>query len=435
MNLELMNLKGTRDFMPWEQKVRKDIIDKLQAAFEKYGYQPLETPILSYYDILASKYAGGSEILKEVYKLKDQGGRELGLRYDLTIPFARVVGMNQEIRMPFKRYEIGKVYRDGPVKTGRSREFIQCDVDVVGIKSVMAEAELMTMAVEFYKSIGLDIYISYNNRKLLSGIIELSGINPQLASEVILIIDKLEKIGEDGVRAELLPIGVETSNVDSLFEYMNKNLEELLITFSSKQKNDLVEQGISELEELNSYVEALGIKSSLRFTPSLARGLEIYTGTVWEVFLTDRSITSSVGAGGRYDNIIGIFLDNGNDYPAVGMTFGLDVIYEALILKGIIKEKPSVDLYLIPLGTQKECLKLIFELRNKGLKADLEMTDRKLKKSLDYANKLMIPYVVILGENELESGKVRIKDMIKGSEIEVCLDELGEKIKEMLDKM
>lgn len=435
MDIELMNLKGTRDFMPWEQKVRKDIIGKLQAAFEKYGYQPLETPILCYYDILASKYAGGSEILKEVYKLKDQGGRELGLRYDLTIPFARVVGMNQEIRMPFKRYEIGKVYRDGPVKTGRSREFIQCDVDVVGIKSVMAEAELMTMAVEFYKSIGLDIYISYNNRKLLSGIIELAGINLKLASEVILIIDKLEKIGEDGVRAELSPIGVETSNVDSLFEYMNMNLEELLITFSSKQKNDLIEQGIRELEELNSYVDALGIKSSLRFTPSLARGLEIYTGTVWEVFLTDRSITSSVGAGGRYDNIIGRFLDNGNDYPAAGMTFGLDVIYEALILKGIIKEKPSVDLYLIPLGTQKECLKLIFELRNKGLKADLEMTDRKLKKSLDYANKLMIPYVVILGENELESGKVRIKDMIKGSEIEFCLDELGEKIKEMLDKM
>lgn len=433
MDLELMNLKGTRDFMPWEQRVRQDIIEKLRVTFEKYGYQPLETPILCYYDILASKYAGGSEILKEVYKLKDQGGRKLGLRYDLTVPFARVVGMNQEIRMPFKRYEIGKVYRDGPVKTGRNREFIQCDVDVVGIKSVMAEAEFMAMAVEFYKSIGLDIYISYNNRKLLSGIIELAGITPKLASEVILIIDKLEKIGEDGVKTELSTIGIEASNVDSLFRYMKMNLDELLITFSSKQKNVLIEQGISELDELNSYIEALGIKGSLRFTPSLARGLEIYTGTVWEVFLTDRSISSSVGAGGRYDNIIGRFLDNGNEYPAVGMTFGLDVIYEALMLKGAVKEKPSVDLYLIPLGTQKECMKLVFELRSKGLKADLEMTDRKLKKSLDYANRLRIPYVVILGENELESGRVRIKDMIKGSEIGVCLDELAEKVREMAD--
>ncbi|HZK27258.1 MAG TPA: ATP phosphoribosyltransferase regulatory subunit, partial [Thermoclostridium sp.] len=161
MALELRNLKGTSDFLPEEQKIRQEMIRTLQDVFERYGYQPIETPTICYFDVLASKYSGGAEILKEVYKLNDQGKRELGLRYDLTIPFARLIGMNPNITMPFKRYEIGKVYRDGPVKTGRNREFIQCDVDMVGVKSIMAEAEFMMMTVEIYKKLGLDVYISY----------------------------------------------------------------------------------------------------------------------------------------------------------------------------------------------------------------------------------------------------------------------------------
>ncbi len=426
MAIELRSLKGTGDFMPQEQRVRQEIIRKLQNVFEKYGYQPVETPIICYFDVLASKYAGGAEILKEVYKLSDQGGRELGLRYDLTVPFARVIGMNPEIRMPFKRYEIGKVYRDGPVKTGRNREFIQCDVDMAGVKSVMAEAELMMMAVEVYKMLGLDIYIAYNNRKLLSGIIESVGIEEALVSEVILCIDKLEKIGCDGVEAELLQLGTAGSKINMLLNYMSMQPAALAAAFTSKQRNERIEQGIKELNELDSFIEDLGIKNVLRFAPSLARGLEIYTGTVWEVFLADGSITSSVGAGGRYDKIIGAFIDNGVDYPAVGMTFGLDVIYEALVLKGNIAGKPPVDLYIIPMGTEKACLKLAVGLRNKGLKVDIDMTGRRLKKSLDFANKQGIPYVVILGENELESGELMLKEMMSGKEYKVRIDEAGE---------
>lgn len=434
MAIELRNLKGTGDFMPQEQRVRQEIIRKLQDIFERYGYQPLETPIICYFDVLASKYAGGAEILKEVYKLSDQGERELGLRYDLTVPFARVVGMNPEIRMPFKRYEIGKVYRDGPIKIGRNREFIQCDVDMVGVKSIIAEAELMMMAVEVYKMLGLDIYISYNNRKLLSGIIESVGIEQALTPNIILSIDKLEKIGNDGVKSELIQLGIDVSKINLLLNYVRMQPDELVAIFASKQKNQRMEQGLKELNELISYIDVLGIKNLLRFTPSLARGLEIYTGTVWEVFLTDGRITSSVGAGGRYDNIIGAFIDNGIDYPAVGMTFGLDVIYEALMLKGTMTGKPPVDLYIIPLGTQKACLKLVTELRNKGLKVDVEMENRKLKKSLDFANKQRIPYVVILGENELKSGKVMLKEMLKGTEYEVNLGELNVILKKMLGR-
>ena len=426
MAIELRNLKGTGDFMPQEQRVRQEIIRKLQDIFEKYGYQPIETPVICYFDVLASKYAGGAEILKEVYKLNDQGGRELGLRYDLTVPFARLVGMNPEIRMPFKRYEIGKVYRDGPVKTGRNREFIQCDVDMVGVKSIMAEAELMMMAVEVYNELGLDVYISYNNRKLLSGIIELVGIDPALASRVILSIDKIKKIGREGVESELLQLGIDAAKVNVLLDYMKMQPEELRAALVSKQRNELINQGMKELNELDSYIDGLGIGNSLRFTPSLARGLEIYTGTVWEVFLADESITSSVGAGGRYDNIIGAFIGNGLDYPAVGMTFGLDVIYEALMLKDAVSIKPPVDLYIIPLGMEKPCLKLATELRSKGLKADVDMTYRRLKKSLDYANKQGIPYVVVIGENELESGEFLLKEMKTGKEYKVCIDKLGD---------
>ncbi|NLA40536.1 MAG: histidine--tRNA ligase, partial [Smithella sp.] len=192
MSADLKNLKGTGDFLPQEQSFRQDIARKLMNVFEVYGYQPLETPTICYFDLLASKYAGGAEILKEIYKLSDQGGRELALRYDLTVPLARVVGMNPDIKMPFKRYEIGKVYRDGPIKTGRKREFIQCDVDIVGTGSFMAEAELLSMTVEVFRLLGLDVCISYGNRKLLSGIIEAAGIKPELWSSIILVIDKLE---------------------------------------------------------------------------------------------------------------------------------------------------------------------------------------------------------------------------------------------------
>lgn len=424
MSIKLRNLKGTSDYMPQEQTVRQEIMDKLRDVFERYGYQPLDTPALCYFDVLASKYSGGAEILKEAYKLSDQGGRELGLRYDLTVPFARVIGMNPEIRMPFKRYELGKVYRDGPVKTGRKREFIQCDVDMAGVKSVMAEAELLMMAVDAYRMLGLDVYIEYNNRKLMSGIIELVGIDQTAASEVILCIDKLKKIGRNGVESELLQCGIDTSKINRLLDYMEMPSDVMIGSLMSEQRNALIDQGLAEITELDSYIDNLGIRDSLRFTPSLARGLEIYTGTVWEVYLTDGSITSSMGAGGRFDKIIGSFIDNGLEYPAAGMTFGLDVIYEALLLKGATVAKPPADLYIIPLGTETTCLKMATELRRKGVRVDVEMMGRKLKKSLDYANKQGIPYVIIIGEKELEEGKVMLKDMKNGCEYETNLGDL-----------
>jgi len=426
--MELKNLKGTMDYLPEEQAIRQGIINKLQGVFEKYGYQPLETPMICHYDLLASKYAGGAEILKEVYKLTDQGERELGLRYDLTVPFAKVIGMNPEMKMPFKRYEIGRVFRDGPVKTGRNREFIQCDVDVVGIKSVMAEAEFMMMTVDAFKALEMEVYISYNNRKLLTGMIESVGIDGDMVSRVILCLDKLEKIGEQGVLKDLMENGIEMEKGTKLLSFMRMASETIIQQFS-KDKGGNIEAGISELNQLNQYIRALEIEPFVKFTPSLARGLEIYTGTVWEVFLTDGSITSSIGSGGRYDNIIGAFIESDVPYPAVGMSFGLDVIFTAMKLRGSAERKAPVDLYLIPIGTETECLKLATKMRREGIKTDVEMTGRKLKKALDYANKVKIPYVIIIGESELESGTVEIKNMLSGT---VERTALKEKVNEMM---
>jgi histidyl-tRNA synthetase len=419
MLIELRNLKGTRDFMKDEQRVRNDIMKKLQAVFENYGYQPIETPIICKYDILASKYAGGDEILKEVYKFKDQGQRDIGLRYDLTVPFARVVGMNPNMVMPFKRYEIGKVFRNGPVKTGRSREFIQCDVDMVGVSSMMAEAELMIMAYDIYKMLDLDVFISFNNRKLLSGIIKTVGVDEELEGSVILSLDKIEKIGQNGVRDELIEKGMTDDDIIKLFSILMMNEEELLEKLRRNPSNELISQGIKELDELVYYLEALGVREICKFAPCLARGLEIYTGTVFEVFLTDGSISSSLSGGGRYDKIIGAFLNNGNEYPAVGITFGLDVIYSAIEAKGLQKSTSPVQVYIIPIGTKVEALKLLTKLRRQGISGDIEMNKRKLRKSLEYAAKQSIPFVIVLGEDEIKAGKVKIRNMEDGTEKEV----------------
>jgi histidyl-tRNA synthetase len=425
MSIQLRNVKGTKDFIPSEQITRQEIIQILQDTFIRYGYLPMETPNVCYFDVLASKYAGGSEILKEVYKLNDQGMRELGLRYDLTVPFARFIGMNPTIKMPFKRYEIGKVYRDGPVKLGRAREFYQCDVDIVGVKSILAEAELMAMAKEVYSQLGLDVYISYNNRKLLTGIIKLSGINDKLVSKTILMLDKMNKIGKYVVRCELSELGIGDVQINELFQYIELSLNEIKEKIPSTKKNSMIVQGLEEIEELNGYLEGMGIEQSMKFTLTLSRGLEIYTGTIWEVFLSDASIASSVGAGGRYDNIIGSFIDNGNEYPAVGMTFGLDVIYEALKLKGEEQYTSPVKLYIVPLGTEKESFELATRLRQNGIAVDIAMQKKKISKALYYADKKKIPYVLILGETDIKSGEVQLKTMIDGSQRDIKIDDIA----------
>ena len=416
--MKLQNVKGSMDYLPEEQLLRNKIINILSNTFENYGYLPVETTTLCYYDLLASKYAGGAEILKEVYKLKDQGERELALRYDLTVPFAKIIAMNKGMNLPFRRYEIGKVYRDGPVKVGRNREFYQCDIDVCGIEGQFVEAELFELAFSCYEKLGIEAYIEWNNRKFLSGIIKESGIEEELISPVILSVDKLAKIGEDGVKKELKEYSIEEEKLNQLFEYFKLNLEELEKSFITSN-NELLKEGIKEILKLEEYLKGLGLKEA-RFTPYLARGLEIYTGTVWEVFDKNENVTCAIGGGGRYDNIISKFINDGSSYPAVGMSFGLVPITEILSKVNYQEKQVLYDLYVIPMSEQEEvkALFLAKQLREHNVRVLLEMNHKKIKKCFEWANKNKIPYVTVIGEEELEKEQIIIKNMESGEGIE-----------------
>ena len=427
--MELRNVKGTTDYSPKEQYIRNYISDTLKNVFEKYGFKPLQTPLLCYYDLLALKYNEDNDILKEVYKVTDQGNRNLALRYDLTVPFAKYIAMNPNTRLPFKRYEIGEVFRNGPVKLGRDREFIQCDVDSVGIEGQLVEAEFVALYVEAYKKLGIDVVIKYNNRKFLSGIIIEAGISEELVTDTITIIDKFEKMTRPELEKEFQKIGLNNEQIEKLFMYLNMNADELI---KIENSNETLAEGIQELETLKQYITELGLLEYVQFSPSLARGQEYYTGTVFEVYVKDGSITSSIGGGGRYDKMITDFIGNGMKYPAVGVSFGLNVIYEILKDRKEFSEKALTDIFIIPMGTEIQCLKIAQDLRNAGYKVEVEMKSKKMKKALDYANNENIPYVLILGEDELSNNCITLKDMNNKTQEQINLDNLTEKIKKLV---
>ena len=417
--MKLMNVKGTFDYMPDDMKIRNNIVDTLRRNFEKYGYLPVETPMLNYYELLSYKYSDDAEILSEIYKLTDQGERNLGLRYDLTVPFCKVVGLNKDLALPFRRYEIGRVFRNGPVKAGRTREFYQCDVDVVGIDNRFIEAEQILMAINTYKELGIDIYVKYNNRKLMSGLIKLSGITDDKKDSVIGIIDKLDKVSPKEIEDMLLEIDISKDKIDKLFNLFEKDLSEYQELID---ENELIKEGVSELMEVNKYLTELGIIDDCKFVPTLARGLSIYTGIVFEFYDKLNRISSALGAGGRYDKIITNFMDNGNSYPAVGLSFGLEPIF--FVLKQGMEKVRLIDVYMVPLDTNIEVLKIANKLRDNGYRVLIEMNKKKIAKCFEYAERNNIKYVMIVGENEVNSGTYKIKDMDKKEEYSYDLEAL-----------
>ncbi len=438
MSKKFENLKGTYDYLPDKQIIRENIKEMLQSEFVKYGFAPIETPILCKFDLLASKYSEGADILNETYKLSDQGSRKLGLRYDLTITFSKLISSNANVVLPFKRYEIGKVFRDGPVKIGRNREFTQCDVDVVGEKSILAEAEYMMMTSEVYKKLGLDIEVEFNNRKLLSGIIYsiFGNISNEILRKSIMLIDKFAKLTESELFAEFAKIGIEESKVKILQEILSSDYAKLK-KIVQIYDNKMIREGLKEIDELYNYLTGTMALEVMKFAPYLARGIDIYTGMVWEVFLKGRRIGNqefnmSIGGGGRYDKIITTFVNDGIEYPAVGMSFGLDVIYEILILKNAYKKISTVDLFVIPINTKIETFKFVSKMRELGVKTDMEKKEQKLRKSMKFANKMNIPYVTIIGEDELNNQIISVKDMDSGKTVEFAFDDYAG-IKELIN--
>ena len=420
--MKIQNVKGGYDFLPKEQKIRDYINSIIIDNFKKFGFTNIETPILCYYDMLSDKYDENNDILKEIYRLRDQGNRDLGLRYDLTVPFAKFIALNKnKISFPFKRYEISKVFRDGPVKVGRDREFTQCDADVVGIKGQYIEAELLSLFAKTFKELNIDIRIKYNSRKLMTGLIIESGISEELVPEVTTIIDKKDKLKVEEFNQMLFELGLTKAKIEKLNEYFQMDLLKLNDIFKNPD-NEKIQMGLEEVNNLNDYLNQLEL-NCCNFDVTLARGQKYYTGNVFEVYDKKERIRGSIAAGGRYDEMIGNFIGDGEEYPTVGISFGLSAIYE-LLKKDLEQENSNTDIFIIPMCTEIESLKIANEFRENGYNVNIEMNKRKLKKSLDYANRKKIKYVIIIGTEEIYSNKLKIKDMDKGIDILVDIDKI-----------
>jgi len=430
-NEALQRARGVRDFGPAEKIARDKLVQTLRSVFELYGYNPIETPVIERYELFASKYGIGqeSDAMRETFKFQDQGMRDLVLRTEFTVPFARFVGMNPQLKMPFKRYQIGKVFRDGPIKLGRYREFYQCDVDVVGVSNPAIDAELINLINTVFKRLGLEIIIKINNREVLNAILGKCGISDEAQISTIISIDKLDKIGESGVKAELLEKNISGEMVDEV-------LKNLSLTGDNEEKIQKLRALIGDnegLKDLEKTINTAGT-NNLVFTPNLARGLAYYTGNVFEVFLKDSSqLSSSICAGGRFDNMIGGFIGTDEKYPAVGVSFGLDTIFDALELqnKDILARQSVADVYVLPVGNENfvPSFELVEKLRANNIKADIDFLDRKVGKNMEYANSYGVPWVIIIGEDEIKQQRYTIKNMKTGDQVICKFEELLEKLK------
>ena len=393
-------LKGFRDFLPIEAKKRQFVIDTLKKVFESYGFEPLETPALEYEEILMGKY--GEEGDKLMYRFEDNGKRKVALRYDQTVPLARVVAQYQnELSMPFKRYQIQNVWRADNTQKGRYREFLQCDADIVGSSSPLSDAETITVAAKSLKKLGFKNFkILINDRKLLSNI----------STKSLTILDKLDKIGEENVRKELKEAGESENLIDQAKAF----------------------KASVNLTEIKDQVSKLGVSEDLiEFKPTLVRGLNYYTGIIYEIEIEGYS-AGSVCGGGRYDNLIGTFA--GRQIPAVGFAFGFDRLMEAmeelkLFPTNITTAKALVTVFSKDL--KDKSFEITQMLRNKNVNTEIWLDDdAKMEKQLKYADKKQIPYVVIIGPDEAKNDTVTVKNLATREQKTIPLGQLTDLFKE-----
>ncbi len=425
--------KGTRDFGQKEMAERNYIFNTIKSVFHLYGYSQIETPAMENLSTLMGKY--GDEGDKLLFRILNSGDAfanvdpsrpltgqvcEKGLRYDLTVPFARYVVQHQsEISFPFKRFQIQPVWRADRPQKGRYREFYQCDVDAIGSKSQLCELELVQIADEVFHRLGINVVIKINNRKILSGLAEICHA-PDKVVDITVAIDKLDKIGLDAVKAELLDKGLAEKDINILepvLTLQGGNKEKISTMRALMAESEIGQKGLDELEELAGYIDAAGIKTAWEIDLSLARGLNYYTGAIFEIKALDYQI-GSISGGGRYDNLTGIF--GLPDMSGVGISFGADRIYD--VLKGLDKfpkELGSTTTLLFANMGPQECayiLPVSTELRKRGISTEIYPDSCKLKKQFDYADRKGIPFLSICGESEKESGTVQIKNLASGEQ-------------------
>ena len=440
--------KGTRDFSPTEMVRRNYIFDTIKSVFQLYGYLPIETPAMENLSTLLGKY--GEEGDKLLFKILNSGDyiskvpnpkiqnpktseitsfiSEKGLRFDLTVPFARyVVQHRNDITFPFKRYQIQPVWRSDRPQKGRYREFFQCDVDVIGSKSLLNEVELIQIINDVFSRLSINCTIKINNRKVLAGIVEYIGEIEKFTS-ITVAIDKLDKIGIDNVKQELSLVGVSEKAIrqlSSILDFegdMNENVVYLGKFFESVE---IGKEGINEVKKVLSYLDGLNLSSKVEFDLTLARGLNYYTGAIIEVVASDVQIGSICG-GGRYDDLTGIF--GLPDVSGVGVSFGADRIYDVMLEKNLFPEsaQETTQVMFVNFGEkeQKYCLPFTHQLRSSGINAELFPEPAKLKKQMNYANNKNIPFVVLVGDNEMKGNYLTVKNMNSGEQKQMSLEEI-----------
>ena len=427
--------KGTRDFLPEEAILRERVFNSVKNVFERFGFSPAITPSFEYYEVFANKYAIGEESLKNVYAFEDKSKRKLALRFDQTVPMARLVASNSQLPKPFKRYEISRVWRYEEIKRGRWREFWQCDIDIVGSKSMLADAEIIACTILSLKELGFsDVFIRLNNRKLLAGLMDYAGIAGNKIIDALRSIDKLDKIGTIGVKQELKKSNIKQDAIEKIMkviEIQGKPTEVLSKAEKLIGNNKFGKEGISELREVLEFLNELEYEENIVVDLSLARGLDYYTSTIFEAMSKDKQIGSLAG-GGRYDEMVGKFAGSKNPIPAVGIALGIERIIE--LIKDKEERKKSVTKLFVANvndNVKKDCLKIVKTLRDAGINTEIDVMNRDLRKQLEYVNSQKIPYTIVVGPNELKSKKYKLRNMTTGKEIELGIDDAIKKLGEI----
>jgi histidyl-tRNA synthetase len=421
-------LKGMRDFLPERMIVRQHVMGTLRTVFERHGFEPIDTPALEYYETLTGKY-GEDERL--IYHFEDHGGREIGLRYDLTVPLARFVAQHRnELVFPFKRYHIGPVWRADRPQKGRYREFWQCDADIVGTKSMLADADVVSIVIESLAAINMPNFVVHiNHRKLLESLALYAGVSEDRAGSVYRAIDKLGKIGESGVVKELEAAGVDASTAGRIVDLVSISgpPDAVLSTVSERLSGiSLAREAIADLEDLFEFLAALGAAPEhYVFDLALARGLEYYTGPVFETTVDEPKI-GSLGGAGRYDTLVGMF--SGQDIPATGMSLGLERIIDVVEELGLLHLPTTVsDVFVTIFSPESvdESLAVAARLRASGIRTEVYMEDhRDLGRQFRYASRRGIPFAVVIGPEEASRGVVSVRDMSTSEQIEVAAADL-----------
>ncbi|MDY0054091.1 MAG: histidine--tRNA ligase [Bacteroidales bacterium] len=441
-------VKGTRDFLPNQMIKRNYIFNSIKSIFELHGFCPIETPSIENLSTLMGKY--GEEGDRLIYKILNSGDflkgidlsnpsdinyksiankiAEKGLRYDLTVPFARfVVNNRNEINFPFKRYQIQPVWRADRPQKGRYREFYQCDVDIIGSNSLLNEIELCEIIDEVFSKLNLNITIKLNNRKILSSISEIIG-KPEMLTDITVAIDKIEKIGYEKVICELLERGLDQEDInkiDPILKLSGNNKDKISQLKTILSENETGLKGIEELETVFNSIDKLNLSSNIEFDITLARGLNYYTGCIFEVKANDFSIGSITG-GGRYDNLTGVFgLDN---MSGVGISFGADRIYDCLEALDLFPKEinNTTKLLFINFGEREsqKCIDYARVLRKNNISSETYPDKAKLQKQMKYANDKNIPFVALIGEREIEENKIMVKNMISGEQTLMDINQL-----------